>query len=543
VGCRVENQLGASEASGLLGHQGIQGSISDSKELPQPSASPLLADPPTTRQTAAPQSLPLPDSETVAGAQVGAVFERRASVSATSAAATIIPGANAGVASPSAHPSAHVAASSLPPSRESPPNLVGEPPNSQPIATSTSASSPPKSPSLLAAPATKSVIGDPSGAFSPQDTPIPKSPSHAYHPTPQPSRILPEEVNKTSIMPGSPQPQRRASSGLPSVKSPPALTARTNSSDPQALSSAPVVHGDPLALLFGDNEDLSEPDGEKEDADERSPDDVLVDRSSHLHTKAKRPRAASSSPEPPADAPRKRRRRVSLAAKKAATPKAASHSSRPAPSPSRSKLNEADGSDMDLEIETGSEAEDKVMGGDGDEEGAAFKDPIGKGKAVNKAPPPRKTSARRAKKAHNKRGPDRGPSDDGISPLENDIPTVYEARRDRLADDELFELNWFAPTHLDVTRGKSPEKGENPKAPVPGIPRPASQASPTRRWYSFAAPRMTLDQDLEGVGEVRLSDGIFCFPFEAQVIRCFSSLDVFLTFQIIGGARRKLPSS
>jgi hypothetical protein len=162
---------------------------------------------------------------------------------------------------------------------------------------------------------------------------------------------------------------------------------------------------------------------------------------------------------------------------------------------------------------------------------------------VRKASSSRKTSVRRAKEAHNNRGPDGGPSDDGILPLKKDIPAAYRLLQDPLADDELLELDWFVPAHSRAAAGKSPEKGKNPKAPVKGIPLPASQAPPTRHWYSFAAPRMTLDQNLDGVGEVTLSDCPFFFPFEAQVIKCFSSLHAFLTFQIIGRARRQLPSS
>jgi hypothetical protein len=37
------------------------------------------------------------------------------------------------------------------------------------------------------------------------------------------------------------------------------------------------------------------------------------------------------------------------------------------------------------------------------------------------------------------------------------------------------------------------------------------------------------------VGEVGLSDGSFCFPFKAQVIKHFSFFDRFLTFKSLIG--------
>jgi len=531
VGLCVENKVGASDASGALGHQGIRSSISDSDKLAGPATLPSVTDLPAAAPK--PQSPPL-------------------RTSAASATAPIIPEADAirfdaGVAlpstppsaSPSAHHSPHAAS---PPSHESPLNSVGKPANLQPVASSTSTpplSHLPKTPSPLAVSGTESVFSEPSGAFpSAKDAPIPPSPSSVYRQAPQPSRDI-AEVNDTGVMPRSPQPQQRVTSGLPSVPSPAGLQAGTNSNEPQASSSAPAGHELLLTALFGDDEGLSEPDGEKDaDAD----DDILVEQSSPRHARAKRRRGASSSPQPPADTPRKRRRRGSFAVKEAAKPKPAGRSSRPAPSGSHSKPSKAD-VDMEMELDSGagSEAEDEDMGGDED---AASEDPVGKGKgkgkAVEKASSSRHTSARRAPRAH-KRGPQGGANYEGMLALEKDIPTTYRTLQNTLADDELMELHWFAPTHSGATRGKLPEK--NPKVPVKGTPPPASQAPPTRCWHSFAAPTMTLDQDLDGVGEVWLLDGSFRFPFEAQVIECFSSLCMFLTFQIIGRARRELPSS
>jgi hypothetical protein len=121
------------------------------------------------------------------------------------------------------------------------------------------------------------------------------------------------------------------------------------------------------------------------------------------------------------------------------------------------------------------------------------------------------------------------------------IPAAYEAVADPLEDDELVELDWFAPAHTGAVQAELSKNGKkNTTPPVKGIPAPASQVLPTRRWHSFSATKMTLDAELEDIGEVRLSDGRFSFPFNAQVIQCFSPLDMFLTFQIIGRSRRKL---
>ena len=119
-------------------------------------------------------------------------------------------------------------------------------------------------------------------------------------------------------------------------------------------------------------------------------------------------------------------------------------------------------------------------------------------------------------------------SNDRIPPFEKDIPATYRPFQNPLEDDELLEFNWFAPAHPSAAKEKLSEK--DPKAPVEGTRPPASQAPPTHSWHSFAAPMMALNEDLDRVGEVTLLGGSFCFPFEAQVIYCFTSLPMFLTF-------------
>jgi hypothetical protein len=167
------------------------------------------------------------------------------------------------------------------------------------------------------------------------------------------------------------------------------------------------------------------------------------------------------------------------------------------------------------------------MGGDHNEDDEVIGVGMETGKGKAKAPSSRKTA---------KKG---GPSSNVILSLRKDIPVMYAPLQNPLADDELLELNWFVPTHLDTGRGKTSDKGKmNPKALVEGVPAPASPAPPTRRWHSFGAPRMIIDH-----GEPMLLDGVFCFPFEPQVIIRFSSLEAFLTSQIIGEARGELSSS
>ena len=114
--CHVENHPGTSSASCELGHQGRQGSISDSKEPPRPSTPPSLLSLPAMTQLAKPQS---PTSPSLV----------------TSIAAPIIPEADAGMVSSSTHPSPHVVANSPPLPCKSPPNSVEKlAQNSQPLA-------------------------------------------------------------------------------------------------------------------------------------------------------------------------------------------------------------------------------------------------------------------------------------------------------------------------------------------------------------------------------------------------------------------------
>ena len=139
---------------------------------------------------------------------------------------------------------------------------------------------------------------------------------------------------------------------------------------------------------------------------------------------------------------------------------------------------------------------------------------IGKGKAANnQAPSPSKTSVPGVTKAKVSSKQSR-PRCDAITSLGKCIPPEYAVLQDPLEDDELVELDWFALTNS----GLSADGRKIPAAPVKGVPTPASQALPTRHWHSFRATRMTLDEEFEDVGEVRLSEAQFCFPFEAQVI-------------------------
>jgi hypothetical protein len=219
--------------------------------------------------------------------------------------------------------------------------------------------------------------------------------------------------------------------------------------------------------------------------------------------------------------------------------------------------------EMDFDKGVESEDQDQIMGGDGDEDDVDMESEdlvelephsraalvgveggiVGKGKGVNrKAPSSNKTSApttskisaptpKKAKKEKTmKRGPHRGPAYHPILSLEKDIPHTYEALPDPLEEDELFELDWFAPNNSHSKGGKPSKKGKkNPMAPPP------SSSPPTRSWHSFTAPMMTLNQELNEVGEVGLSDGPYCFPFKAQVIKHFRFFDRFLTFKSLIG--------
>ena len=124
--------------------------------------------------------------------------------------------------------------------------------------------------------------------------------------------------------------------------------------------------------------------------------------------------------------------------------------------------------------------------------------------------------------------------------LGKDIPITYEPLGDPLEEDELFELDWFAPVHPPAPQGKPSKKRKTKSmAPASGVSTPVLQTA--RRWHSFKAPWMTLNP--EAPGEVELSDEMFCFPFNAEVIIRFSSLGAFLIGQTIGRARSEFTPS
>ena len=142
---------------------------------------------------------------------------------------------------------------------------------------------------------------------------------------------------------------------------------------------------------------------------------------------------------------------------------------------------------------------------------------VGKGKAANdKVPSSHKTSVPSNKKAKKANDEQSGPN----KFLRRCIPATYEVVLDPLEDDELVELDWFAPARTGAVQAESSKKGKkNTTACVKGVPTPASQVLPTRCWHSFSATKMTLDAELANTEEVRLLDGRFSFPFNAQVIQ------------------------
>jgi hypothetical protein len=188
--------------------------------------------------------------------------------------------------------------------------------------------------------------------------------------------------------------------------------------------------------------------------------------------------------------------------------------------------------DMDTRAVGGPESEDEVMAGHDDELGGGEK----------AASPPRRGSVGKGKAAVRNVPSSSTPS--SILCLGKDIPVPYAPLGDPLEEDELLELDWFAPARLNAPQGKPSKQGKMSSiAPVSGVSPPVLQTRPTRHWCSFVAPRMTLNPELEALGEVELSDGAFRFPFNAQVTKCFSSFDAFIIGQIIGRARCKPPSS
>jgi hypothetical protein len=248
------------------------------------------------------------------------------------------------------------------------------------------------------------------------------------------------------------------------------------------------------------------------------------------HGAAKRPRADT----PPAEkAPSKRSRTVKSEAKaKAVTRNARTRPPRHAQSSSnKNERRLGDDSDIDgppeSEDEDGGVDEDVVMGENDDQ----FR---GNEKLAN---PPRGRFAK-LDTAVNKLPPLRTPP--AIVHLGKDIPVTYEPLGDPLEEDELFELDWFAPVHPPAPQGKPSKKRKTKSmAPASGVSTPVSQTA--RRWHSFTAPWMTLNP--EAPGEVELSDETFCFPFNAEVIIRFSSLGAFLIGQTIGRARSEFTPS
>jgi hypothetical protein len=392
----------------------------------------------------------------------------------------------------------------------SPPPLPPLQPSELPIA-SISKSQPP--PPLL----TESTVGDLARAPSlPQSTPA-HHPAHPYVPDER-------EVVKRSIASPLPQPQQPAHRTPPTPTPPPITeTAGTDSGRPAAFSSSLAK----ALFSVSDGEDISDPPDDSESSDGNP--DTAVQR----HQTAKRLRATSS---PVAKSLKRRRTTTSVVKETAAT---GSHPPRPAQSSNRSKKMELDSlaDDMDARADDGPESEDEVMAGSDDELGGGEK----------AASPPRRGSVRKGKATVGNVPSSSTPS--SILSLGKDIPITYAPLGDPLEEDELFELDWFAPARLNAPQGKGKpsKRGKTSSiAPVSGVSPPVLQTGPmrpTRRWRSFVAPRMTVTPELEALGEVELSDGAFRFPFNAQVIKCFSSFDAFLIGQIIGRAGCKPPSS
>jgi len=316
-----------------------------------------------------------------------------------------------------------------------------------------------------------------------------------------------EDVVMHSVAP-VPQPQQLARLIPPTSTPPPVIeAAETNADCPEALSSTLAK------ALFDDSEDLSAPSDNGPDRGEST--------ANHRGGTVKRPRAASS---PAAKTPSKPRRKVKSAGKPSpATSSVASRPPQSAQSHTHSQKMEVDGSDdmdigssdgADSEHGEGSSDEDKERNGDkfgGNEKaGPVHGRSIGKRKgkaAVRKVPSPRTTSA--------------------ILCLGKDIPAAYEPLGDPIEEGELLELDWLArPTAPPAKPSKTKSM-----VPISAVSPPVSQMLPTRRWSSFAAPQMTLNPELEALGEVELSDGAFRFPFDTQVIKYSSLLNSFLIGQ------------
>jgi hypothetical protein len=505
VGCVLVNKKGALGESGGLGDQGMKGSTS------------------------------LPGSDMVAGVLVGSVPATRDVKPDTDSNAHA-------TNSPSPPPASTTADAVMAPSTRSLAHLVASPPLLPPAppsrslgaslqpsempAASVSRSEPPP------APRTESTIGDPSRAPSlPRSTSVPL-PSSTHHPAPQSFPDQCEDV-KRSVASPLPQPEQPTHPCLPTPTSTPAMEAAGTISGCREASSSTLAKA-----LFSEDGDLSDFPSVKSSAGNE-------DTAIHRHATAKRPRAASSLA---ATTPSKRRRKSAVKPKavkpkavkrKAATSNEGSHRPRPAQSSNRSKKKEPDdmsigsGDGSTSEEGDGSNNEDEVMGGNGDEFGGSEK----------AAGPPHQTSVEKGKAAIHKAPSSSTPA--AIRYLRQDIPVTYKPLGKPFEEDELLELDWFAPTPLNAPQGKPSKKGKTKlMAPVSGVSPPVSQMPPTRCWHSFSALWMTLNPELEALGDVELSDGVFCFPFNnTQVIKCFSSLNAFLIRQIIGKARCRLSTS
>lgn len=300
-------------------------------------------------------------------------------------------------------------------------------------------------------------------------------------------------------------------------------------SEPAAMQAAGTNSGAPDALLIRSKVTFSDEELTESSGDDTSTKDQ--DTAVRGHRAAKRPRADTP---PAAKVPSKRSRTAKPEAEsKAVTTNVGTRS--PPPAQSSTKKNERRLGD-DMDISDPAESEDEDGGGDEDEVMGEIDDQFrGSEKATS---PPRGRSVGKGKTAANKTPSLHTPR--AIVHLGKDIPVTYEPLGDPLEEDELFELDWFAPVHTTAPQGKPSRKGKTKSmAPVSGVSSPVSQT--TRRWHRFTAPWMALNP--EAPGEVELSDETFCFPFNAEVIKRFNSLGAFLIGQTIGRARSEFSPS
>lgn len=161
------------------------------------------------------------------------------------------------------------------------------------------------------------------------------------------------------------------------------------------------------------------------------------------------------------------------------------------------------GGDADID-DADVESEDPI-----DMEGQSGKS--GKGKAVNRTKSD--NLARNLKKAYD--------SGRNAIPTELDmLLPAYKPMGDSLRDDELYELNWLAPTPQKSQLRKSSGKRKTDSEPGMSNPAPtAPQTLPIRLWYLFAAPCMMFNDEVPGVGEVNLAEARYAYPYNVEVIR------------------------